>query len=141
VTPGTLSLIQHAQIAVTIVAFCTTVGFIVLYSVVARWWESALGRCIVALDGSVALTLLPSVLHHAFGWSTIGTPFFAWFSLVSFSAVPLVVAWRGWILLRIQFGHTPQVSDAKRQDDVDELARYGREAQAAQADAEAEAER
>ena len=135
-TPGTLSLIQHAQIIVTVVAFCTTVGFIVLYSVVARWWENTLGRCIVALDGSVALTLLPAVLHHAFGWSVAASPFFAWFSLVSFAAVPLVVAWRAVILLRIQFGHTPQVSDAERQDDVDELARYGREARAAEVEGE-----
>jgi hypothetical protein len=133
VTPGTLTTIQQAQIIITVVAFCTTVAFIVLYSIVAKWWENTLGRCIVALDASVALTLLPSVVHHWLGVSSADTPFFAWFSLVSFAAVPLVVAWRGWILLRIQFGHTPQVSDAERQGDVDELARYGREARADEA--------
>jgi hypothetical protein len=131
VNPSTLSLIQQAQIIITVIAFCTTVGFIVLYSVVAKWWQNTLGRCIVALDGAVALTLLPGVIHHWFGVSSADTPFFAWFSLVSFAAVPLVVAWRGVILLRIQFGHTPQVSDASRQSDIDELARRDREGLAA----------
>lgn len=103
-SPGTLQAIMHATTIETIVAFFAAVAFIALYTAIAPWWRSPLGRNLVALDGSISLTLLPSVLHHALGVSSADTPAFAWFTVCAFALVPCVIAWRAWILCRIQFG-------------------------------------
>lgn len=101
--PSTLQAIMHATTVETIVAFCAAVAFIALYSAIAPWWRSPLGRNLVALDASISLTLLPSVLHHALGVSSADTPAFAWFTVLAFGFVPVVIVWRAWILCRIQF--------------------------------------
>lgn len=105
-SPSVLQALVRATTVETIVAFCAAVAFIVLYSVIAPWWRSPLGRNVVALDASISLTLLPGVVHHFFGVSTALDPYFAWFTVLAFGAVPLVIAWRAWILCRIQFGAT-----------------------------------
>jgi hypothetical protein len=104
VNPHTLMALVHATTVETIVAFCAAVAFIALYSAIAPWWRSPLGRNLVALDGSISLTLLPSVVHHTLGVSSADSAFFAWFSVVAFGLVPCVIVWRAYILLRIQFG-------------------------------------
>lgn len=103
-SPTTLRLLIHVTTVETMVAFFAAVAFIILYSAIAPWWRSPLGRNVVALDASISLTLLPSVIHHTFGVSTALDPIFTWFTVAAFAAVPLVIAWRAWILCRIQFG-------------------------------------
>jgi hypothetical protein len=104
VDPSTLHALMSSLTVETIVTFFTAVAFIVLYSVVAPWWRSPLGRNVVALDASISMTLLPSVVHHFFGVSAALDPVFTWFTVISFGLVPCVIAWRAWILLRIQLG-------------------------------------
>lgn len=107
--PQTLRLIVDLTIDETMVAFFAALGFILLYTIVAPWWKSALGWSIVALDGSIALTLLPSVIHHWAGVSTADAPVFAWFTVGAFALVPMVIAWRAWILVRLQIRHRQDV--------------------------------
>lgn len=48
-------------------AFYSALGFIVLYSLLAPWYRSPMGRMIVALDFAIVLTLLPGILMQDFG--------------------------------------------------------------------------
>lgn len=106
-TPGTLATIQYAQATIIVITFVASLAFVALYSAVARWWLSPWGRNIVALDSALALTLLPSVIHHTFGVNTVDSPFFAWFTLGSFALVPVVIVWRMAILLGRQLRRRP----------------------------------
>lgn len=87
---------------VTLSAFFSAVAFVALYSILAAWWRTALGRSIVALDTAVAMTVAPSVLHFLFGVTSLKSETFAYFTLAAFSAIPLIIVWRGWMLWRLQ---------------------------------------
>lgn len=82
--------------------FFSALVFIAAYSLLAPWWRYSIGRTIVALDAAVALTLLPQTLHMLFGVHVLSDIRWAWFTLVTFGAVPVVILWRLWIFWRIQ---------------------------------------
>jgi hypothetical protein len=94
---------DYGQI-ITTVAFFAAIAFIILYTVLAAWWRSSLGRSIVALDAAVALTVAPSVLHFLFGVTSLQSETFAYFTLGAFTCIPLIIVWRGWMLWRLQVG-------------------------------------
>lgn len=104
-SPGALSLVQALQTDEIVVTFCASLAFIALYTAVAPWWRSPLGRNLVAFDASLSLTLLPAVVHHAFGFRSAEDVVFAWFTVVAFALVPCVIVWRAVILLRMQRSH------------------------------------
>lgn len=81
--------------------FGASVAFVVLYSLLAPWWRSQVGRAMVSLDAALALTLLPSVLHYAVGLN-LAHPFFAWYDFASLLAVAGVTVWRTVVMVRIQ---------------------------------------
>ena len=97
---------------VTLAAFFAAVGFVTLYTYLAPWYKSSLGRSIVALDSALALTVLPSVLHFLFGVSVLESKPFAIFALSSFTTIPLIIVWRGYLLWRIQVGVRRAEADA-----------------------------
>lgn len=103
-SPQMLNLIVSIQADEVVATFCCSLAFIALYTLVAKWWRSPLGRNLVAFDASLSLTLLPSVVHHAFGVSSALSEPFAWFTLGAFAAVPCVIVWRAVILVRMQLG-------------------------------------
>lgn len=100
--PSTLRLVQSITADEVVITFFTSVGFIVVYTVFARWWRSALGRNMVAFDAALSLTLLPSVIHHITGTSSVESAGFAWFNVAALAAVPCVIVWRTVIVIRAQ---------------------------------------
>ena len=64
------------------------------------------------MDSALALTLLPSVVHHALGVSSADTPLFAWFTVLAFALVPVVIVWRVVLILRVQLQHENDPPDA-----------------------------
>jgi len=113
-SPSTLAFIMSVQADEVVITFFASIGFIVLYTVLAKWWLSPLGRNLVAFDSALSLTLLPSVVHHTFGVSSALSPAFAWFNVGAFAAVPLVIVWRAWILLRVQVGWQDDTEPARK---------------------------
>jgi hypothetical protein len=89
---------------ITLASFFAAVGFVALYSVLAPWWKTPLGRSIVALDTAVAMTVAPSVLHFVFGVTSLKSETFAFFTLGAFTMIPIIIVWRGWLLWRLQTG-------------------------------------
>lgn len=86
---------------IALVAFVTNVLFVVVYSLLGPWWDTELGRNIVAMDSALALALLPAVLHDLFGWTTATSVGFGWFVDAALGCVPVIVVWRLVILVRL----------------------------------------
>lgn len=94
-------LLSDLATATVLAAFCSSLLFIVVYSIAAPWWKTAIGRALVLMDGGIALTLLPLVLKFAFGLTTASL-FFAWFQIGAIGLVAASTLWRSWIVARIQ---------------------------------------
>jgi hypothetical protein len=116
-----MTLTQYVSTIETTATFLASLAFVIIYSITARWWRSALGRNLVAFDSALALTLLPSMVHHFFGVNTVNNAGFAWFTLIAFGFVPIVIVWRTAILIRLQLkGNDIHGEDGSgpRSDDV-----------------------
>lgn len=87
---------------VVLVAFLGSVAFVVVYSLMAPWWRSAIGRALVMMDGSLALALAPSTLHQLTGITIVASIGFAWYYLVTLTMVAASTLWRTWIIYRVQ---------------------------------------
>jgi hypothetical protein len=96
---------------VVLVAFLASLAFVVVYSLMAPWWRSPIGRALIMLDASLALTLAPSVLHHLTGISIIASTGFAWYYLVTLTMVAASTIWRTWIIYRAQRPAAAPVTD------------------------------
>lgn len=75
-------------------------AFVIVYHFSAVWWESHDGRHVMAFMGALALVIDLAVLRLI-----VGRP--EWFEIVrtlTFTAIPIVLAWRLAILIKAQFG-------------------------------------
>lgn len=95
-----------------VAAFFASLVFIAAYSALASWWRSSIGRALVAMDGSLALTLAPLAAHQVFGLTTTASAGFAWYYLVSISLVAASTLWRTWIIYRAQRPRRPAAGSA-----------------------------
>lgn len=85
-----------------IAAFVSSLIFIIGYTVMAPWWRYAVGRAMVTLDLAISLTILPGILHLAFGLSTATSEFFAWYRVISLGAVAATTLWRLYTVHKVQ---------------------------------------
>ncbi len=88
-------------------------GAIVLVYATTRWWETAAGRNVMAFMACVAAV---TGLHVLRLWY-VGGLVFLWLRVAVFALVPLVLAWRLWMLIRAQFLDTSW-TDEKEDDDA-----------------------
>jgi hypothetical protein len=84
--------------ALIVLSAIEALAFVAMYSVVARWWRSEVGRNIMALMGVIAAVLVLSTIRIIFGDNS----WFAWLRLGVFAGVPVVLARRLWLLWRVQ---------------------------------------
>jgi hypothetical protein len=92
--------------AVVLFAFFSAVLFIAGYTVLARWWKSAIGWARISLDFGIAMALSPSFLNMIFGVHVDGSPAFAWYAIAAIAFVGLVSLWNLGIVVRLQLrGH------------------------------------
>jgi ABC-type branched-subunit amino acid transport system permease subunit len=100
-------LIADATQDVVLAAFIASLAFIAVYTVMAPWWRSPIGRALIMLDASLALTLAPSSLHQVTGITITASLGFAWYYLVSLTMVAASTIWRTWIIYRAQRPRRP----------------------------------
>jgi hypothetical protein len=99
---------SQAQLAATltsdavIVAFAASVLFVAVYSSMAPWWRSQIGRALVALDTGLALALAPIVMHRLAGLDVTSLAF-AWYYFASLTLVAGATVWRTWIVAKTQW--------------------------------------
>lgn len=91
-----------------IVTFYVTALF-PLIGVVWPWWQSWWGRNIVLLEIALALTLLKFWVTRTFGTDVAHSLWFTWVSTVALCTVPVIVTWRGGMIV------AQQVSAARRE--------------------------
>lgn len=84
------------------ITFCTTVFFIVAYSLMASWWKTPMGSTIVGLDAAIACTVFPTFLSHVFGIKIVNDRATGVFLILVLSSVPCIILYRTWVLWRVQ---------------------------------------
>jgi hypothetical protein len=97
-----MSLIRAIGTVLVWVSTVEAVGFVVLYHMVAPWWRTSVGRSVMGLLSVIAVILLLSGIRMALGGDTL---VFAWIRLVVFAGLPVVIAQRTLLLIRLQL-HT-----------------------------------
>lgn len=93
----------------SVVAIATFIGY---YSRIAAWWSNPIGRTIVFKDIALILVLIPSILSIFLKFSRFTSHVAAWFDLVSFAMVPVIMTWRIFVWREIRkSGRLPRDGD------------------------------
>jgi len=87
-------------ILVVISAIVAT-SFVVAYHFTSRWWRTEVGRNLQAYM-FISAGLLDLGVVRAVTNSSPDAGWFIYLRLVFFSAVPIVIGWRLWILIKLQ---------------------------------------
>lgn len=96
-------LADLATIAVS-AAFISPLLLIAVYSAVARWWHSQVGRTLVTVQGAISLALLPPFLHRITGQGNEGTtPAFNVFISVTWGILALVLCRMTYVIVATQW--------------------------------------
>jgi xanthosine utilization system XapX-like protein len=74
-------------------------AFVVLYWITSPWWRTPAGRSIMGLLGVLAGILLLSMLRQVVGGDTL---WFAWLRVAVFACLPIEIARRTLLLIRLQ---------------------------------------
>jgi hypothetical protein len=98
VTPFMQALGQY----VVMFAFISSLVFMAGYTLVAKWWHSAIGRARISLDFGIAVALSPTFLHVVFGIKVDDSVFFDWYAISAIAFVGLVSLWNLAIVARAQ---------------------------------------
>ena len=91
------------------VTFWVCVAFPLVVSFVWPWWKSEWGWNIILLEAAIALTLLRGVLISEFGFAFGSLPLL-WVAVLSLTLVPIVVVWRGFLIIRTQLSDSTPVT-------------------------------
>jgi hypothetical protein len=120
-----LLLIELLKISL-ICGFCSLIGWIVLYSVLAPWWKNPIGRTLVAKTLLVAAILVPSLLGLFF--PTMNEVAAEWTDLVLISLITPVMIWRSAVWLRLygqrKIGNSNATDMEEGEEEVDDSGEY-----------------
>jgi hypothetical protein len=94
-------LADLATIAVT-GAFLAPLLLIGIYSLVAPWWASQVGRNLVTVEGAVSLALLPPFWHRITGPAAPATTGFLIFQAIAWGVLALVLLRMSWVIIVTQ---------------------------------------
>lgn len=108
---GQAQLVADLTNDVVMLAFAASVLFIVVYSALAPWWRSEIGRALIVMDAGLALVLGPSVLHRLFGLTLVTSIGFAWYYLASIAIVAGSTFWRTYLIAKTQWRHRRRLGD------------------------------
>jgi hypothetical protein len=118
---------------VTLIAdIVSIVTFIVIYSLLADWWSSAIGKTIVIMDILIALALLPTILSLFFKFGRLTSHIAAWADVGMFGLLAPVMIWQigVWLSIHRSRGFSVEVRSAhkagKRKAENEQLQRDSR---------------
>lgn len=96
-------LADLATIAVT-AAFAAPLLLIAVYTAVARWWSTQIGRALVTVKAAISLALLPPFLHRISGHGNVGSsPAFNVFNTIAWGVLALVLLRMTWVIVLTQW--------------------------------------
>jgi hypothetical protein len=79
-----------------------SVAFLAVYLLLARGWETEIGRALITLDAGLTLALGPPVIHRLTGLS-LASMSYAWYYVASIAIVGLATWWRVWFVIKVQW--------------------------------------
>lgn len=88
-SPHTLELITTLFKWDETIGFILMILFVIQYTFLGKWWRNSIGRTIVFETLAILAVLIPSMLHYYFNLDSDNTVF-VWYTLVSFSMIPVV---------------------------------------------------
>lgn len=86
---------------VLISGFISLVAWIAIYSAMAEWWKSAIGRTLVAKTVLIALMFIPSILALFFKLNRADSYIAGWVDVTLIGLVTPVMWWRTIVWLKI----------------------------------------
>lgn len=92
--------LQRVGDVLIIWTFLASAGFVILYHVTAKWWNTDFGKSLMTYQLAMTLVLGLSIVRIVLGSSE--HPLFAWIRLGVFVVVPLALTWRIIVLVRLQ---------------------------------------
>ena len=110
---GQAQLVADLTDDVVMAAFVASVLFVVVYTALAPWWRSEIGRALIVMDPGLALVLGPSVIHRLFGVALVTSIWFSWYYLASIALVAGSTFWRTWLIAKTQWRHRRKPSDGE----------------------------
>src|SRR5947207_4424567 len=90
--------------------FLLCLAFVLVYAITSRWWQYEAGRNMMAFMAALAAVTGLATLRLVYP----GGEVFLWLRVAVFAFVPALVAWRLWMLIRIQILRP----DEKEDDDA-----------------------
>jgi FlaA1/EpsC-like NDP-sugar epimerase len=108
-------ILQIVGNALVIVSAALCWAFVVVYHVMSRgsWRYSLIGRHLMVSDGTVGTVLTLSVIR-IIGGPSLDPLWFQVLRMLVFAAVPVVVAWRIWLMVRAQRANNEREHDDAR---------------------------
>lgn len=82
-----------------IITFLLALAYAVVYHFTSRWWESEFGRSLMSLKIAIAAVTGLAVPRILWG---LNSPAYTLLRLVVFIAVPVALAWRLVVLIKLQ---------------------------------------
>jgi hypothetical protein len=93
---------QHLALDVSVwclgITFMLSLAFVIIYGL-SRWWEHESGRNLMAFEVVIMLVTGSSLARFFFDEHT----WFMWLRTGIFLFVPIILAWRLWMLIRVQY--------------------------------------
>ena len=80
--------------------FYSSVLFVAAVSTFWPWWKSQLGWSIIAKTAALTIAVVPAMLYYWLGHRPPG--WLNWLSVAALWTIPLILAWRGWVLWQVQ---------------------------------------
>lgn len=93
------SAIRLAGQILVLLTFLSSLGFVVTYHFLARWWETEFGRSLMIYQIAMTVILGLSAFQTFTGFHHSALTVFG---LVVFAVVPLALTWRLLVLIRAQ---------------------------------------
>jgi hypothetical protein len=101
--PSWLIVTNHIFTVEIQVIFWLCVLFITVYSWLAPWWSSTVGRSLVMMDAALAVGIFPDILGRYFHVSIRHTEWVAFLDVACFTVIPLVVLSRVWLVIKVNW--------------------------------------
>jgi len=96
-----------------VAGFASIIAWIVVYTRLAKWWESPIGRTLVVKSLLLAGLLIPTILSLFFHFNRLTSYVAGWVDAVLICAIAPVMIWRTAVWLRIYRKNRKAVEDIR----------------------------
>lgn len=93
-----MSQVEILRVALIFTTFLCSLGFVIIYHTVAKWWTSEFGRSLMVYQAAMTIILGLSTLTAIFG----RTGWIVAIGLVVFLMIPIALIWRTVILIKMR---------------------------------------